>query len=413
MTNTLHFHCSDDPIRKRAFHTIQEEQHTIGYYSLPEQDTKALRAYCSTIPDTVTTIAVIGIGGSSLGAKAVYEFMKPVKKLQRTLCFFESTDPVNITTQLATLDFETTHFLVISKSGTTVETFAIYKYIYSLHPLADAYTFITDPDSPLETYATHIGASVLHLPDNVGGRFSVLSTVGIVPLMLCGIDTEALLNGAKQIKESFFHEGYMQNSLLHKAVYYAKHHAKYHINCLFAYSESLSYFCEWYVQLWGESLGKHQRHSAFHVGLTPIGLIGPKDQHSFLQLIMEGTRDKSVTFIKIENFNDTITIPELSLPHLESLDVLNGLPFQQLINMQCDSVTEALLEAGDIPVDTIVLPHAGEAAIGSLIFYYELLTSLVGELIDVNTYDQPGVEAGKVILKKKLRTFMGQTPKVF
>jgi len=219
---------------------------------------------------------------------------------------------------------------------------------------------------------------------------------------LAGIDIQALLEGAKTVKESFFHDGYLKETLLKKAVYYAKHHAQYHINCIFAYSETLKYFCEWYVQLWGESLGKAQRHSAFNVGLTPIGLIGPKDQHSFLQLIMEGTRDKSVTFIKIEDFDDDITIPDITLPHLEALDSLNTLSFSTLINMQCDSVIEALKDQGDIPLDTITIESVTEANIGALIFYYELLTSLVGELIDVNTYDQPGVEAGKIILKKKL-----------
>ena len=232
--------------------------------------------------------------------------------------------------------------------------------------------------------------------------FPVLSTVGLVPLALCSIDIQALLNGAKSIKESFFNDGYMKETLLRKAYSYAKNHAQFHINCIFAYSESLKYFCEWYVQLWGESLGKHQRHSAFNVGLTPIGLIGPKDQHSFLQLIMEGTRDKSVTFIKIEDFHDNITIPNITLPHLDSLDSLNTLPFSKLINMQCDSAIEALLNQGDIPLDSISIETINEENIGTLIFYYELLTSLVGELIDVNTYDQPGVEAGKIILKKKL-----------
>jgi glucose-6-phosphate isomerase len=196
----------------------------------------------------------------------------------------------------------------------------------------------------------------------------------------------------------------MKNILLKKASFYAKHHAQYHINCLFAYSESLKYFCEWYVQLWGESLGKKQRSSAFHVGLTPIGLIGPKDQHSFLQLIMEGTRDKSVTFIQIEDFEDEINIPDTTLTHLESLDTLNALPFSKLINMQCNSVMEALNEEENIPLDSITIPKIDAENIGSLIFYYELLTSLVGELINVNTYDQPGVEAAKIILKKKLTT---------
>jgi len=402
MKNRLYFTSDNKNIQRKTFQAIEKEQKVIGYYRLPEQDITSILDYCNAIPQSVETIAVIGIGGSSLGAKAIYEFIKPVKNLRRKLYFFESTDPINITTILSYFDIKKTHFLVISKSGNTVETFSIYKYIYSLQSNASAYTFITDPDSPLEKYAKEIDASVLYLPDNVGGRFSVLSTVGLVPLALCGIDIQSLLKGAKSIKESFFNDGYLKDTLLKKAVFYAKNHAQYHINCIFGYSETLKYFCEWYVQLWGESLGKFQRHSAFNVGLTPIGLIGPKDQHSFLQLIMEGTRDKSVTFIKIEDFNDNISIPDITLPHLESLDTLNNLSFSKLINMQCDSVIEALQDQGDIPLDTITIPSITEANIGALIFYYELLTSLVGELIDVNTYDQPGVEAGKIILKKKL-----------
>lgn len=402
MKNKLYFGSLSKQEEKRAFEAIKQEQHSVGYYALPDQDVTDICAYCEAIAPEIEAIAVIGIGGSSLGAKAIYEFMKPVKNLPRSLYFFESTDPINITDLLSKFDIKKTHFLVISKSGSTVETFSIYKYIYSLQSDPTAYTFITDPDSPLEKYAKEINASVLPLPDSVGGRFSVLSTVGLVPLAMCGIDIRLLLEGARSVNKSFFEYGYTHDMLLSKAVYYAKNHAQYNINCIFAYSETLKYFCEWYVQLWGESLGKHQRHSAFHVGLTPIGLIGPKDQHSFLQLIMEGTRDKSVTFIKIEDFHDNTTIPDITLPHLESLDTLNNLPFSKLINMQCDSVVEALLDQESIPLDTITIQCVSEDNIGSLIFYYELLTSLVGELIDVNTYDQPGVEAGKIILKKKL-----------
>jgi glucose-6-phosphate isomerase len=401
MKNKLYFKLKNKQDQERAYKAIEKEQDHIGYYALPEQDISSILSYAESIDDSIENIAVIGIGGSSLGAKAVYEFVKPTKTLQRKLYFFESTDPLNITTILSKLDLKKTHFLVISKSGNTVETFSIYKYIHSLQNDPSFYTFITDPGSPLEKYAREINASVLYLPDNVGGRFSVLSSVGLVPLALSGIDIRALLDGAKIIKKSFFGAGYIQDTLLKKAVFYARHHEKYHINCIFAYSETLKYFCEWYVQLWGESLGKQQRHSAFNVGLTPIGLIGPKDQHSFLQLIMEGNRDKSVTFIKIEDFQDDIIIPDLSLKHLESLDSLNNLPFSKLINMQCDSIIEALLDE-DVPLDSISIPKVDEKNIGSLIYYYELLTSLVGELIDVNTYDQPGVEAGKIILKKKL-----------
>lgn len=401
--NKLYFSSISKRAEEKAFEAIVKEQESIGYYALPDQDISPILEYCSKISETIETIAVIGIGGSSLGAKAVYEFMKPVKELSRKLYFFESTDPININELLSKCNMNKTHFLVISKSGSTVETFSIYKYIYSLQQDPSFYTFITDPGSPLEKYAKEIDASVLYLPDNVGGRFSVLSTVGLVPLALCGIDIKDLLTGAQMIKERFFDRGYVYDMLLEKAVYYAENHAQYSINCIFAYSETLKYFCQWYVQLWGESLGKHQRHSAFHVGLTPIGLIGPKDQHSFLQLIMEGTRDKSVTFIKIEDFHDNTTIPDITLPHLEMLDTLNNLPFSKLINMQCDSVIEALLDQNNIPLDTITIQSVTESNIGSLMFYYELLTSLVGELIDVNTYDQPGVEAGKIILKSKLQ----------
>ena len=402
MKNKLHFNVTLNGKAKEVYEALQEEEKTIGYYALPEQDISTVTEYCKTISAEVKTIAVIGIGGSSLGAKAVYEFLKPVESLSRELYFFESTDPINIKSLLAKIDVTKTHFLVISKSGTTVETFAIYKYILSLQSDASSYTFITDPGSALEKYAQNIHANVLHLPDNVGGRFSVLSVVGLVPLALCGIDIQALLNGANTIKKSFFEHGYLHDILLQKSLFYAKNHAQYHINCIFAYSESLKYFCEWYVQLWGESLGKKQRSSAFNVGLTPIGLIGPKDQHSFLQLIMEGTRDKSVTFIQVEDFEDEMKIPDTTLPHLESLDSLNTLAFSKLINMQCNSVIEALIEEGNIPLDTLIIPKIDAQNIGSLIFYYELLTSLVGEFIDVNTYDQPGVEAAKRILKKKL-----------
>ena len=402
MKNKLYFNSTLNEKSQRAYASICKEKNTIGYYTLPEQDTTQILEYCKTIPSTIESIAVIGIGGSSLGAKAVYEFLRPAEKLQRKLFFFESTDPINIKDLLQEIDINKTHFLVISKSGTTVETFAIYKYILLQQSNPECYTFITDPNSALEKYAKSIHANILHLPDNVGGRFSVLSVVGLVPLALCGIDIQVLLKGASTVKKSFFEDGYLHNLLLQKSLFYATNHAKYHINCLFAYSESLKYFCEWYVQLWGESLGKRQRHSAFHVGLTPIGLIGPKDQHSFLQLIMEGTRDKSVTFIQIEDFEDKIEIPNTSLAHLKELDTLNALHFSDLINMQCNSVIEALEEEKNIPIDSITIPKINAQNIGSLIFYYELLTSLVGELIDVNTYNQPGVEAAKIILKKKL-----------
>ncbi len=404
MKNKIHFEVCDRQGNEKArlLAMIEDERLSVGYYDLPNQNIDDILAYAKGFDKQIENIVVLGIGGSSLGAKAVYEFLKPVKELNRKLSFFESTDPLNIMEILSKIDLEKSHFLVISKSGTTVETISIFKYLYEKQGSPSHYTFITDQDSPLDKFADEIGAKSFYLPKNVGGRFSVLSVVGLLPLALCGIDIAELLRGSNRIKESFFNDGYIKESLLNKAIFYAKYHTSYNINCLFAYSETLRYFTEWYVQLWGESLGKKQCNSAFHVGVTPIGLIGPKDQHSFLQLIVEGTRDKSITFIKINDFQNELTVPNLSLPHLESLDILNGIMFHDLITMQSDSVIEALLDQGDIPLDEVIIERVDEESIGQLIYYYELLTSLVGKLINVNTYDQPGVESGKIILKNKL-----------
>jgi len=388
--------------KKRLISKIDKERTHIGYYNLPQQNIDSILELTDAYDESIETIVVLGIGGSSLGAKAIYEFLKPMEKLKRELVFFESTDPLNIMNQLNHIDMKKTHFLIISKSGGTVETLSIFKYIFASNQNSASYTFITDRGSNLEKFAKSIDSKVLYLPDNVGGRFSVLSVVGLFPLALCGVDIKALLKGADAICDSFFNDGKFKNILLEKALFYAKNQRRYNINCIFAYSETLEYFTQWYVQLWGESLGKKQRHSSFNVGLTPIGLIGPKDQHSFLQLIMEGTRDKSVTFIKLQEFEHKLYIPDISLKHLESLDILNGISFHDLLTMQCDSVIEALKNEKDVPLDEIRLPRVDANSIGALIYYYELLTSLVGELLDVNTYNQPGVEAGKIILKEKL-----------
>jgi glucose-6-phosphate isomerase len=406
MLNRVHFATETKETEREAlFQSILEEKEEIGYYRLPEQKIEDILEYVETFDKNIEDIVVLGIGGSSLGARAVYHFIKPTKeKMQRNLHFFESTDPINIVSTLRGFDLEKAHFLVISKSGGTVETISMFKYIYQQRGDASAYTFITDNGSALDKFAQSIDSKVFYLPDNVGGRFSVLSVVGLLPLALGGVDITKLLVGAKGVSDSFFGQTEFTETLLNKAHYYAKHYTQFHINCLFAYSETLTFFTEWYVQLWGESLGKQQKESVLNIGATPIGLIGPKDQHSFLQLIMEGASDKTVTFIKIKNFHHALCVPPVKLRHLESLEILDNVAFHELINMQCDSVMEALQENTFAPVDVIELDDVSESSIGELIYYYELLTSMVGILKGINTYDQPGVEAGKIILKQKLKS---------
>lgn len=409
MINTLYFTSDYD---NELLNRIKAETKNIGYYNLPKQNTNYIDKYLTQLDqrqklDKITDIVVIGIGGSSLGTKAVYHFIKPVKELKRNLHFIDSTDPTTITNVFNDLDLGSTHFLVISKSGSTIETIAAYKYALGLInnsiPRFFPFTFITDRNSPLEKHAKKIGGLVVNIQDNIGGRFSVLSSVGLIPLILADIQIDCLLQGANKIKNSFFNKGYMQAALLKKATFFAKNSNNYNINAIFSYTDSLKYFNDWYVQLWGESLGKKQKNSAFNVGLTPIGLTGPKDQHSFLQLLSEGTRDKSVTFIKLKEFNNQKIIPNIVLDNLENLDLINNVNFSTLINLQEDSIIESLNASERIPIDEITIQKQDEFSIGQLIYYYELLTSLVGDLLDINTYNQPGVESGKQILIKKLK----------
>lgn len=403
MKNDLYF---DIDIHKSLFRKILAERDSIGYYNLPSQNLNRLNKFVKNFdkeyPD-IKNIIVIGIGGSSLGTRAIYKFLVSSKKLKRKMYFLESTDPSELQDLINNIDIKNSHFLVVSKSGNTIETISIFKYIYSLlNQNSKCFSFITEKKSKLHKFAKSIGSKSMFIPKNVGGRFSVLSNIGLVPLALVGINVKNILEGAKRMEVSFFNDGYIKNILLKKATHIANNYNTYNINTIFTYSESLKYFCEWYVQLWGESLGKKQTNSSLNIGLTPIGLIGPKDQHSFLQLIVEGIRNKSVTFIMVDDFKLKLDIPNISLKHLEELDIVNGVAFNTLINKQAKATLQSLKEI-KIPLDVVTLPHIDELHIGELIYYYQLLTSSVGILLDVNTYNQPGVEDGKIILKEMLQ----------
>jgi len=176
----------------------------------------------------------------------------------------------------------------------------------------------------------------------------------------------------------------------------------FNINVVFSYSSRLEGFNKWYIQLWGESLGKVDINGT-RQGLTPIGIIGPIDQHSFLQLIVEGRRDKTVTVIKVDNFDNDLKIPDVQLSGLEDLDYLNGIAFSDLINKQADATIESINNLKDIPCDVITIDGVCESAIAALMYEYELLTSLCAKFMYIDAYNQPGVEAGKIILKKKLQ----------
>jgi glucose-6-phosphate isomerase len=423
------------------------------------QDTTNYKEYAKTVKQK--HVVVIGIGGSTLGTYAIYKFLKHSKDLSKKLHFLESTDPIELKSKIENINLQDALFIVISKSGTTVETISIWKYINSLVKCDASNTVVvTESDSKLNKYAQTNGMKTFEIPKNVGGRFSVFSAVGLLPLAVVGLDIDELLRGTKNIYDGFFEEipnqvgndeggtgndeggtgnddtsssserfpvklemtdesssgltspsssGLTRGSIsstkqriLNKARFFAEYKNKFNINVVFSYSSRLEGFNKWYIQLWGESLGKIDTNNTKQ-GLTPVGIIGPIDQHSFLQLIMEGKRDKTVTVVKVEDFHNELQIPGVRLKGLEELSYLENLNFSYLINEQADATIEALNDLNDIPCDVISMNGVDEYSIASLMYEYELLTSVVAKFLYINAYDQPGVEAGKIILKKKLQ----------
>ncbi|MCX6074819.1 MAG: glucose-6-phosphate isomerase [Campylobacterales bacterium] len=374
----------------------------VGYSDLPQSSLVLCDEITSSLlteTALVETIAVVGIGGSTLGIKAIDRLLRSTTPHAKKIVYFENSDPVSIAEETAQLNYEKTLFIVISKSGGTVETLSIFKHLIATFniPLQDSKQIIivSDDGSILSQFADHYSIKRFVIPSNVGGRFSVLSAVGVVPLLLAGFDVAAILRGAHSFGERFWDR--QEDHLLHKAAFYVANAKNHPINVLFSYSDRFEEFGKWVVQLWGESLGKKNQEGE-RVGLTPISLIGSVDQHSFLQLIIEGPLNKTVTFMSVKHSNETLMIPEMNLPFLEKSDFVNGKSFDTLINAQCHATMQSVAQSG-VSVDEIIWESVDEVSVGEMILYYELLTSASGALLEIDTYNQPGVELGKQILQ--------------
>ena len=389
---------------EKAYESVkyEHESGSVGYYDLPTTSLalcEEVKQFFANAAEEYDTIAIVGIGGSTLGIKAIDRLLRPKTPYAKKIIYLENSDPVSITQEIGQITLEKTRFIVISKSGGTVETLSIFKRLITTFSItlenSKQIVVVSDEGSSLAKFADHYGLKRFVVPANVGGRFSILSAVGVVPLTLAGFDVVKVLEGAKAFVESFWQRN--EEHLIQKATYYVTHAQQYPINVLFSYSDTFEEFGKWVVQLWGESLGKRNRKGE-RVGLTPISLIGSVDQHSFLQLIIEGPLNKTVTFMHIEHSEDALMIPDISLPFLEKSDFVNGVSFNTLINAQCKATMKSVLESG-VSVDEISWEKIDEESVGEMILYYELLTSLAGSLLEINTYDQPGVEHGKKILQ--------------
>jgi glucose-6-phosphate isomerase len=359
-----------------------------------------------------TDVVVLGIGGSALGPIALRTALRPpqwnllgdaAREGNPRLHVLDNVDPANILALLARLDLARSLFVVTSKSGGTAETMSQYLVVRGrlASALGDAearerIVFVTDPEKgALRTIARQEGIAALDIPANVGGRFSVLTPVGLLPAALVGIDTGELLRGAGDMRTrcaSPALEGNVAGAFAALQFLADTKHGR-NIQVLMPYSDALRDMADWFVQLWAESLGKHRSPGDAGFGPTPLAALGATDQHSQVQLFMEGPGDKTVTFLRVERAGDDVEIPRLHAD-VPELAYLGGHRLGELLDIERRATAGALARRGR-PNMTLSLETVDAFHVGALFMFLELATAYAGRLYGVNAFDQPGVELGK------------------
>lgn len=386
----------------------------IGFFDLPfdaaagEASSSVGRALSARFDNVV----VLGIGGSSLGPKALFtslchpqhNLLPRERRSGARLFFPDNSDPASFAALLDTLALPATAFLAITKSGGTAETWS--QLLIARERLIgqvgeagfrERVVAITDPTrGALRSVATAEGFRSLPVPPSVGGRFSVLSPVGLVPAAAAGIDVMAILAGAADMARRCAEPLLWRNpAYLFAAMHFLMDTERgRNIHVLMPYSDALRELADWFVQIWAESLGKRAGSSAERgVGPTPMRAVGATDQHSVLQLLMEGPHDKLVTFIAADAPRRDLTIPRA---YCEEPDVayLGGHTLFELLSVEQRSTAAALAVAGR-PSLTLRVGSVDEGAVGELMMLFEVATAFAGSLYGVNPFDQPGVEASK------------------
>jgi glucose-6-phosphate isomerase len=386
---------------------------TLGFIDLPT-DAKAVEATLAMarrFDGVIDDVLLLGIGGSALGPIALRSALRPphwnelsneARGGKPRLHVLDNVDPVTITATLKRLELARTLVLVISKSGGTVETMAQYLIVRDALEQAlgeigarEHIVFITDPEvGALRAVAREEGINTLEIPSNVGGRFSVLSPVGMLPAALIGIDIRGIMNGAAALAARCKGADLASNPAGIFAVLQwlsdTQHGAS--VQVLMPYADSLREIALWFVQLWAESLGKI-RADGVSVGPTPLPAVGATDQHAQVQLFMEGPRDKTVTFIRVAGREELGVIPSRHSDRPE-LGYLGGKTLGRLLEIERQATAGALAARGRLN-STISVPDVTPETVGALLYLFELATAYGGELYEVNAFDQPGVELGK------------------
>ena len=377
-----------------------------------EETVWLVKEYAAMTQGHFENILVLGIGGSALGGMAVCEaLLKPywnfLTEEQRNkfprIFFLDNVDPDQINGLLDILDLNKTLVNVITKSGDTAETMSQFMILKNKlqEELGDNYVrhIVSTTDRNigiLRQISNEEGYKTFAIPDDVGGRFSVFSAVGLLPFALVGIDIEALMQGVKDmdlaLKNTDVNNNIAaQNALIH---YLLDTQKGKNMSVMMPYSSRLKYVSDWYVQLWAESLGKEKdlERNTVHIGPTPLKALGATDQHSQIQLYNEGPNNKIINFIRVKEFDTTLEIPKIF--EFTGIGYLGGNTINSLINAEADATKVALVDYKR-PNVTITLEKINPYNIGQLLYMLEVQTAITGELYNINTFNQPGVEQAK------------------
>ncbi len=382
-----------------------------GFAHLPfdKDPVRQVDAYVRKWRGRYKSLLLLGIGGSALGAHALDAAVngpRPFrrKKVPAELWVLDNVDPLILARALEHLDAKKTLVLVVTKSGSTAETMAQFLIVYDWlrrkagMKAAHQVAAVTDPEKgDLLDIAQREGFAVFSIPPNVGGRFSVLTPVGLLPAALVGVDIHKVLAGAAAMVEPCRQPDLEKNPALAAGLHQYLLDVRYGktIQVIYCYSNALLGLAFWYKQLWAESLGKQFDRSKREVfcGQTPMEALGVTDQHSQSQLYMEGPNNKAITFWEVAEDDYRLRIPKL-FPKHDSSGYLGGRTLNELFRAEKFATELALTEAGR-PNSTFVFPRADEHAIGQYMMLAEFQTAYAGEFYDVNAFDQPGVQLGK------------------
>ncbi len=370
----------------------------LAFLDLPEQDTEKIKEIALDIKNQAEDFLLLGIGGSALGPRAILEALSPFHNLKHKprVFIYDNVDPRTLSSILSLIDLKKTFVNVITKSGSTAETAASFMILWEEmektlgKESAKRFIATTDPEKGnLREIVKKYGLESLDIPSGVVGRYSVLSPVGLLTAEVIGVDCKELLKGARDIRDRCVEEELWKNpALLMASVLYLQGTKNSRtIDVIIPYADGLKSFSEWFCQLWAESLGK------LGLGLTPYPSIGTTDQHSQLQLWMEGPEDKVVVFLRIEDYGTDVKIP-IVFEDMEGLNYLSGHTLSELIKAE-EEATELSLARASRPNLSLDIPYIDAYHLGQLFMFFEIVTALVGFLFGINPFNQPGVEEGK------------------